>query len=196
MYRENTFFVAGIGSSAGGLDALREFFARVDPKSSCAFVVVSHLPHSHQTKLHHILAGVTSMKAELIRDDVALEPNCIYVLPGNLRVKIVHDVLIVRDRGAHEITNYAIDEFLFSLADDKGERAIAIILSGLGKDGSAGANAVHEKGGFVLVQSPDSALYGNMPLAAIRADHPAEVLSPAKLGEIFTECLKAKAEQK
>jgi chemotaxis response regulator CheB len=141
----NRFFVTCVGSSAGGLDALREFFSSVDPNTSSAFVVVSHLPHHHHTRLHHILAGVTKMKTHLIDKDTAVEPHHIYVLPGNLRVKIMHDVLIVRERGLHEISNNAIDEFLFSLAEDKGERAIAIILSGLGKDGSQGANAVHKK---------------------------------------------------
>ena len=191
----NQFFVTGIGSSAGGLDALREFFSTVDPTASSSFVVVSHLPYHHNTRLHHILAGVTSMKTELIVGNTALEPHRVYVLPGHLRVKIVHDVLIVRARGATEITNHAIDEFLFSLAEDKGDRAIAIILSGLGADGSEGANAVHERGGLVLVQSPESAMYGNMPRAAIQADHPAEILTPRQLGEIFTEGVRAKVEE-
>lgn len=188
----NRFFVTCVGSSAGGLDALREFFSSVDPNTSSAFVVVSHLPHHHHTRLHHILAGVTKMKTHLIDKDTAVEPHHIYVLPGNLRVKIMHDVLIVRERGLHEISNNAIDEFLFSLAEDKGERAIAIILSGLGKDGSQGANAVHKKGGIVLVQDPASALYTNMPIAAIAADHPAEVLTPKELGEVFGECLRVR----
>jgi two-component system CheB/CheR fusion protein len=193
---DNGFFVAGIGSSAGGLDALRDFFSSVDPNSSAAFIVVSHLPHHHhQTKLDHILSGVTSMKAGLILKNTALEPNRIYVLPGHLRVKIVHDVLIVRDRGADEIRNHAIDEFLFSLAKDKSDRAVAIILSGLGSDGAEGANAVHENGGIVLVQSPDSALYSTMPWAAIHADHPTEILTPRQLGEIFTECIRTKVEK-
>jgi chemotaxis response regulator CheB len=189
---EDGFFVAGIGSSAGGLDALREFFANVDPKSSAAFIVVSHLPRLHNTKLDYILGGVTPMRAELILENTAIEPNRIYVLPGHLRVKIVHDVLIVRERRDDEIKNSAIDEFLFSLASDKGNRAIAIILSGLGKDGAEGANAIHQSGGLVLVQSPESALYPNMPWAAINADHPDEILTPTHLGEIFTECLRMK----
>jgi chemotaxis response regulator CheB len=188
----NRFFVTCVGSSAGGLDALREFFSSVDPNTSSAFVVVSHLPHHHHTRLHQILAGVTKMKTHLIDKDTAVEPHHIYVLPGNLRVKIMHDVLIVRERGLHEISNNAIDEFLFSLAEDKGERGIAIILSGLGKDGSQGANAVHKKGGIVLVQDPASALYTNMPIAAIAADHPAEVLTPKELGEVFGECLRVR----
>jgi two-component system CheB/CheR fusion protein len=193
---EDSFFVAGIGSSAGGLDALRDFFSNVDPKSSAAFIVVSHLPHyHHQTKLDRILSGVTSMKADLILKNTVLEPNRIYVLPGHLRVKIVHDVLIVRNRGPHEIRNLAIDEFLFSLAKDKGDRAVAIILSGSSNDGAEGANAVHENGGIVLVQSPESALFASMPLAAISADHPAEILSPRQLGEIFTECIRTKVEK-
>lgn len=188
----NGFFVAGIGSSAGGLDALVDFFANVDPESATAFVVVSHLPHHHETKLHQILAGVTTMKAELILEDMTVLPNHIYVLPGHLRVKIVHDVLVVRPRGEAEIKNHAIDEFLFSLAKDKGDRAVAIILSGMGKDGAEGATKVHEAGGIVLVQSPASALYGNMPVATIDADHPNEILTPAQLGEFFLDCIRSK----
>jgi two-component system, chemotaxis family, protein-glutamate methylesterase/glutaminase len=189
---QNRFFVAGIGSSAGGLDALRDFFLNVDPKSAAAFVVVSHLPREHETKLHTILGGVTSMKAELILEDTAISPNRIYVLPGHLRVKIIHDVLIVRDRGVEEIKNHAIDEFFFSLAKDKGDHGVAIILSGMGKDGAEGANAVHEAGGIVLVQTPASAQYGFMPVAAINADHPAEILTPIQLGEIFSQCIRSK----
>jgi two-component system, chemotaxis family, protein-glutamate methylesterase/glutaminase len=188
----NGFFVAGLGSSAGGLDALRDFFTSVDPESAAAFVVVSHLPREHETRLHHILAAVTSMKTQLIMSDTALLPNHIYVLPGHLRVKIVHDVLIVRSRGEEEIRNHAIDEFFISLAKDKGERAVAIVLSGMGKDGAEGVTAVHNAGGMVLVQSPASAQYGNMPMAAINADHPSEILTPAQLGEIFSQCIRSK----
>jgi chemotaxis response regulator CheB len=190
----NGFFVAGIGSSAGGLDALVDFFAHVAPQSGAAFIVVSHLPREHETKLHQILSGVTSMTTELILEDTGILPNRIYVLPGHLRVKIVHDVLIVRKRGEEEIKNNAIDEFFLSLAKDKGNRAIAIVLSGLGKDGSLGADAVHEAGGIVLVQTPASAKYDVMPLAAIEADHPTEILSPAQLGEIFSKCVKSKTQ--
>jgi two-component system, chemotaxis family, protein-glutamate methylesterase/glutaminase len=189
---QNGFFVAGIGSSAGGLDAMIDFFNHVDPQAAAAFVVVSHLPREYETKLHQILSGVTSMKAELIQRDTAILPNHVYVLPGHLRVKIVHDVLIVRQRGEEEIKNHAIDEFLLSLAKDKGNLAIAIILSGLGKDGSEGAKAIHAAGGIVLVQSPASAQYGVMPMATIKEDHPAEILTPVQLGEIFSDCVRSK----
>jgi len=190
---EKSFFIACIGSSAGGLTALVDFFEGVDHDISTAFVVISHLPRHHSTHLPRILSKVTPLKVELLTKSTVATPGHIYILPGNLRVKITDGVLVLRDRLPEEIVNLAIDEFLFSLADDQKEKAIAVILSGMGSDGSKGAKAVQANGGRVFVQSPASAIYNSMPMAVIVKDSPEEVLVPQELGKLFSDAIKSKA---
>jgi len=103
------------------------------------------------------------------------------VLPGNKRVTIKDGVLIVRDRAPHEVINKAVNEFFASLAEDQKENAVAVILSGMGRDGAEGVKAINENGGMVLVQSPGTTQFDGMPVAAIDADHPIVVSSPEEL---------------
>jgi chemotaxis response regulator CheB len=116
----------------------------------------------------------------------------VYVLPGHFKSSYQKRNVTNSKATYTEIINTAVDEFLFSLADDQKGKAIAIILSGTGKDGASGAKQVHENNGFVIVQDPASAEFVDMPLAAIRADHPEEILSPARLGEAFLYLLETK----
>ena len=185
-------YVAGVGASAGGVKALREFFSHVRPDSNAAFVVVTHLPPHPRTMLHTILSRVTAMNVELVEGHTALMPNHIYVIPGHVQVRILHDVLLVRERDPRVRLNRAINEFFISLAKEKGALGIAVVLSGMGKDGADGTKAVHENHGFVLVQEPSSADFSSMPIESIKADHPQEILKPAKLAEAFNHYVETK----
>jgi two-component system CheB/CheR fusion protein len=184
--------VVGIGSSAGGLKSLQEFFASLPNDIPATFVVVSHLPIDGQTSLHTILARFTSMQVELLKESTLTQPGKVYVLPGNLKLKIFKGMLLVRDRLFSEIRNTAIDEFFVSMANDQKENAIGIILSGTGTDGALGCELIHKQGGMVFVQNPDTAVHWGMPYAAISKDNPDVIMAPEQLATKLMHVIKLK----
>ena len=185
----SNFYIVAIGSSAGGMKALREFFTHLGPTEGMAFVIVSHLPNNRETRLHYILQKHTRMKVTLVEKNTRIQPGNIYVLPGNVIATLVDGIVMLRNRLETEKINTAINSFLLSLAIDKRDKAIAIILSGTGTDGATGAKAIHDNGGIVMVQNPSTSDYPSMPLATIKSDHPQSILSPAKLAECFYETI-------
>jgi chemotaxis response regulator CheB len=189
---KNKFYVVGIGASAGSLNALRDFFSNIKSNFSVSYVVILHLPADSKTSLHEILSEKTEVPVTLLSDNILTTANNIYVLPGHLRVRIEKGLLVLRERSSTEVVNYAIDEFLFSLAQDQREKGIAIVFSGGGSDGAKGAKLIHEKGGIVLVQDPESAIADSMPAAAIKVDNPHAILFPKKLGQMLMEIIKSK----
>ena len=182
-------YIAGIGAYAGGLEALEKFFGNIAVNSEISFVVVQHLPRDFKTQLDKIISKHTTLPVKILRENQTAQPNNIYVLPGQLRVIIKNGILILRERLPDEIINYSVNEFLISLAQDRKEKAIGIILAGTGFDGSDGVKAVSDNGGIVLIQDPDSTTFKTMPLAAINSDHPDKVLSPAQLGARLMETI-------
>jgi two-component system, chemotaxis family, CheB/CheR fusion protein len=178
--------IAGIGASAGGLQALKTFFSNVSLEQNIAYVVVTHLPTSTPASMDVILKKVSGLLIQVLTHDTKPKAGTIYILPGYSRVTVSNGMLLVRDKGPWDPEN-PIDDFLFSLAYDQKQHAIAIILSGLTSDGAQGAAMVHRLGGTVLVQSPDSAEFKSMPSAAIDADHPNVVSSPDNLGAAISE---------
>lgn len=186
----NELRIAGLGCSAGGLKPLYAFFSKLSPNSATAFVVICHFPRTgHNTMLHEILSRITRMPVHLLSRNVVAKRNNVYVLPGDLCVKITEGILCLRKRTPSEIINKSIDEFLLSLAIDQGVSGIAVIFSGSGDDGAEGVKSVSDNGGVVLVQHPVTAQFTSMPAAAIEADSPDEVLSPEDLGEFFTDII-------
>jgi two-component system, chemotaxis family, protein-glutamate methylesterase/glutaminase len=186
------FFVCGIGASAGGHDAIAEFFKNIPPDPGVAFVVVTHLLRSHKSTLDRIIAKYTSLKVVRIKEIQQVQPNVIYVMPEGVNVVIKGNFLRLSRRSEYEIKNEAIDTFFKSLAENWKEKAIGIIFSGMGSDGASGAVELHKYGGQVLVQDPHSTPFNSMPWAAIRKDSPDEVLTPAKLGLKLLEILREK----
>jgi two-component system CheB/CheR fusion protein len=179
--------VVGMGASAGGLEAFQAFFERIPANTDMAFVIVQHLDPQHDTLMPELLARHTAMPVRLVTRDTPLARNEIYVLPPNATLTIDDCTLRLsrpdRTRGRRS----PIDSFLRSLAEDQGDDAIGIVLSGTGTDGALGLKAIREHGGLTLVQAPASARYDSMPRAAIVsgvADHvlPVEEM-PATLVE-------------
>lgn len=160
-------FVVGIGASAGGLAALERFFAHMPADSGLAFVVIQHLSPDFKSLMDDLLARHTTMAIHRVTDGTPLEANSIYLIPpkSHMTVKDNHLHLIDRD-GGHQ-PEHPIDLFFSSLADDAGDRAVAIVLSGTGSDGSRGVQDIHRQGGLVLVQSFDSAEFDGMPRSAV-----------------------------
>ena len=185
------FPVVGIGASAGGLEAFEAFFQHVSPVSGMAYVLVSHLDPSHASILTEILQRSTSMPVLEVQDQMAVEVDHVYVIPPNRDMAIFHGVLQLSVPEKARGLRMPIDAFLRSLAEDQGERAVGIILSGTGTDGTLGLRAILGAGGVSLVQAPESAKYNGMPESAINAGYATLVLAAEKMPEALMSGLSA-----
>ena len=181
------FPVVGIGASAGGLEALELFLRNVPPGSGMAYVIVQHLDPTHKGIMPELLQRATSMKVMQVKDRTRVQPECVYVIPPNKDMSILHGILHLLDPAAPRGLRLPIDFFLRSLADDLEERSIGVILSGMGTDGTLGLKAIKGKAGVVFVQDPATAKFDGMPRSAIDAGL-ADVVGPVELlpGKICT----------
>lgn len=159
--------VVGIGASAGGLDACRKFVEAMPAGNGMAFVLVQHLDPTHESMMVDLLAGHTAMTVCQAADGMAIEREHLYVIPPGAYLSVGDGVLRLSQPQARHGTRMPFDFLLRSLADDLGERAICVILSGTGTDGSLGLKAIKEKCGLVVAQDPDEAGYDGMPRSAI-----------------------------
>jgi len=162
-----SFPIIGIGASAGGLEAIELFLKNIPANSGMAFVVVQHLDPTHKGILTELLQRVTPMTVVQVKDRMKVKPNCVYVIPSNRDMSILHRVLHLFDPTAPRGLRLPIDFFLRSLALDMQEQSIGVILSGMGTDGTLGIRAIKEKGGVVLVQEPSNAKFDGMPKSAV-----------------------------
>ena len=163
------FPIVALGASAGGLEALRVFFDNMPPDSGMAFVVIQHLSPSGKSMLGDILQKHTAMEVVTADDEMEVEPNRVYLNPAGQDVCIFNGVIQLVDPVKTRGVSLPIDHFLQSLAQDQGERALCVILSGTGSDGTLGLKAIKESGGMTIVQVPESAKYDGMPRSAIQA---------------------------
>ncbi len=161
------FPIVGIGASAGGLEALEQFFSHMPNNSGMAFVVIQHLDPTHKGIMPELLQRLTNMKVVSVTDRLKVQANTVYVIPSNRNMSILNGVLHLFEPVKTRGLRLPIDFFFRSLADDKQDKSIGIILSGMGSDGSIGLKAIKEKGGMVLVQDPRSAKFDGMPRSAI-----------------------------
>ena len=159
--------VAGIVASSGGLDAFKKFFAAMPPDSGIAFVLIPHLDPTHESLMVELLARQTVMPVQEAADSVTVEANRVYIIPPNKYMTISGGVLRLTGPIERDDTKTAIDLFLRSLAKDRQEKAICVILSGTGSHGSMGLKAVMAVGGLAVVQDPATAAYPLMPQSAI-----------------------------
>ncbi|MBI2317296.1 MAG: PAS domain-containing protein [Betaproteobacteria bacterium] len=171
--------IVGIGASAGGLEALEQFFAKVPPESGMAFVVVQHLDPTHRGIMTELLQRTTAMPVEQAANRIKVKPNHVYVIPPNKDMSLLHGNLYLFEPGAPRGLRLPIDFFLRSLADDRREASIGVILSGMGSDGTLGLRAIKEKAGLTLVQAPSSAKFDGMPRSAIDAGV-ADIVAPVE----------------
>ena len=166
----DTFPVVGIGASAGGLRAFQEFFSALPAQPGMAFVLVQHLSPDHESALAGLIQSKTQMVVTQVADHPDVEPNRVYVIPPGKHLEIEDGHLQLtearRDRGRPA----AVDHFFRSLADQMGERAVCVVLSGTGSDGSLGLKAVKERAGLTMAQDPADAEYDGMPQSAIDTD--------------------------
>lgn len=158
--------IIAIGASAGGIEPLQTFLSGCPADMGLAFVVMQHLPPSEDSALTEILTKSSVMPVEAITDGMHVEADRVYVLPPNASLRLDGSIFRVRSLAARH-PDLVINEFFTSLAEQKGEQAFGVILSGAGTDGAEGARAIREAGGLVLVQDPDEAEFDGMPSAAI-----------------------------
>lgn len=188
--QEEPFYVVGIGASAGGLEALQNFFKAMNSNIGAAFVVVQHLSPDHKSLMDELLSRCTSMKVKAAQDGQEVMPNHVYLIPPGKDLSIYQGKLYLQGQNSKNHINLAIDSFFRSLAADKGKYAIAVVLSGAGSDGTLGIRAVKEAGGMVMVQDIQTAKFDSMPQSSIATGLVDFVLAPERMAEALAEFLK------
>ncbi len=174
------FVVVGVGASAGGLEALSDLLAKLPAHTGMAVVVVQHLDPQHESKLSTLLSRVTELPVLEATQDLAVEPDHVYVIPRNMTMTIAQGVLQLAPRGARG-THMPIDVFLKSLAEDRQSAAIGVILSGTGSDGTLGMEEIKAAGGITFAQDEASSKYPGMPQSAARSGCVDRVLPPDQI---------------
>src|SRR4029453_466834 len=170
--------IVGLGSSAGGLDALRRFFHSMPSDSGMAFVLVQHLDPTHPSMIADLLGRYTAMSVVQVDADMPVEANHVYCLPPGRYLSVSAGTLRLTDPIETGSVRMPIDFFLRSLGPDAQERGIGIVLSGTGTDGTLGLRAIKAAGGLAIAQDPVTAEHDGMPRSAIAGGAIDQVLSP------------------
>ncbi|NIA70164.1 PAS domain-containing protein [Pelagibius litoralis] len=182
--------IIGIGASAGGLEALREFVAHLTPGGDFCYVVAQHLSPSHRSMLMELLARETTLEVKELSRNQHARPDVIYITPPNRHVELQNGLLTVRKPKVKTGPQPSVDLFFASLALECEEQAVGIVFSGTGSDGARGVRAIKAAGGITLAQD-DSAKYDGMPKAAIATGCVDVVLPPADIAKRIPRLLSA-----
>ncbi|MFP4557143.1 MAG: chemotaxis protein CheB, partial [Bacteroidales bacterium] len=180
---QEQLIIVGIGASAGGLEALQDFFKAMPNETNLAFVVVQHLSPDYKSLMDELLARHTDIPIQIAADGMSLSPNNIYLIPPRKNLSIFHNKLFLEDSNQKKGLNLPIDIFLRSLAADKGKNAIGIILSGTGSDGTLGTRAIKEAGGMIMAQDEMTAKFDGMPRSSIATGLVDYILPPSSMPE-------------
>jgi two-component system, chemotaxis family, CheB/CheR fusion protein len=175
--------VVGVGASAGGLEAFKQFLKRLPVDTGMAFVLITHLDPKHESILPELLARATQMPVSEVEDGTPVAPDHIYVMPRNTNMAIEGGALRLRPREEGRVLRHPIDVFLQTLAEDQGTRAVGVILSGTATDGTLGLEAIKAEGGITFAQEPRSARYDSMPRSAVATGCVDFVLTPEGIAE-------------
>jgi chemotaxis response regulator CheB len=178
---ENDFFVVGIDASVGDESALYDLFANIPDQINAAFIIARPQKRDHQSQMKFLLSRHTRYPVYLIRDGEELKASSVYIVPENTTATISQGRLLLKDRTSDSDRN-TIDELFTSLALNMKQRAIGIILSDGDMQGSAGANAIEEHGGIIMVQGPTSSESHSIPSDKIVNDFPDYVLPARNMG--------------
>ncbi len=185
-------WIVAIGASAGGLKAIEEFFDHLQSDSNAAFVLIQHLSPDFKSLMKEILEKHTNMNLHRVQDGMKLKPNNIYLIPNYSNLVVREKKLYLVDRTPKQSlkSNLPINLFFKSLAENKSEKIIGIVLSGTGSDGSIGLQEISEAGGVCLVQSPASAEFDGMPSSALATGVVDQALPPSQLASLVYEIVK------
>src|SRR3984893_6896893 len=184
------FPVVGIGASAGGIEALNAFFDALPRECAMAFVVVQHLPPERESLMAEILARTTPLPVLQVVGGVALQAGHVYVTRPGFTVTLENGVFQLGEPVEKRGHRRPVDDFFRSLADMQLEKAIAVVLSGMGTNGTAGARAIKAAGGVCFAQSPESAEFPAMPMSLIHAGYADQVLAPREIGPAIVQYVK------
>ena len=179
----NNHFIVAIGASAGGLEAIHEFFDNMPSNGNLSFIIIQHLSPDYKSLLVELIAKHTHMDVLEADHMMEVKENSVYVIPNNKLLTIHQGKLILGEKSIEKAPNTAVDTLLRSLAIDQGSKAIAIILSGTGTDGSKGIVEIHKKGGLIMVQDPLTAKFDGMPNSAIATGVADLILTPELMPE-------------
>ena len=179
------FPIVCLGASAGGLEALEEFFQHTPVDSGLAFVVIQHLSPTHVSILTEILQRTTTMSVIEVQDHMQVQANTVYIIPPNRDMSILHGKLQLSIPEKPHGQNLPIDFFMRSLAEDQGENGMGVILSGTGSDGTLGLRAIVGAGGVSFAQEPATAKYDGMPASAIKAGYVNHILAVEKIPDMM-----------
>src|SRR3990172_3879848 len=162
------FTIVGIGASAGGLEAFMQLLRDLPADIGMSFIFVQHLDPTHESHLTGLMSRVTKMEVSELRDGDAVKPNHVYIIPPNTDIEITDGkIKVIAGKKVSRGVNMPIDYFFRSLAVDQKSKAIGIVLSGTGTDGTLGIQEIKEQGGITFVQEEKSAKYDGMPHSAI-----------------------------
>ncbi|MBK1732396.1 chemotaxis protein CheB [Thiococcus pfennigii] len=180
---KDRFPIVGIGASAGGLAAFEAFFSGIAGETGMAYVLVQHLAPDHKSILSELVRRHARIPVHEVEDGMIVEPDCAYIIPPSLDMALLDGRLHLLQPSAPRGLRLPIDFFFRSLAQDQHERAICVVLSGSGSDGTLGARAIKGEGGLVLAQAPDTAAYDSMPRSVIATGLVDFVLAPGEMAQ-------------
>ncbi|MEM6830611.1 MAG: CheR family methyltransferase, partial [Bacteroidota bacterium] len=182
----------GIGASAGGLDAIQVFFDNVPADTGYSFVIIQHLSPNYKSLMPELLARHTDMEIFTAEHGQVLDPNCVYLNQSKNNLQVKGGQLYQVNKDPSKSLNLPIDLFFHSLGQEYGNKAVAIVLSGTGSDGSRGVKTIRENGGLIFVQSPDSAQFDGMPNTSIATGLSDFIMSPKEIGHSISKYSKTK----
>ncbi|MCG8699434.1 MAG: chemotaxis protein CheB, partial [Bacteroidales bacterium] len=183
----NDFYVVAIGASAGGLEAVQLLFDNIPNNTGVAYVIIQHLSPDFKSLMPELLAKHTDMQIFTAEDNQEIQPNCIYLNQRNKNIGIKNNKFILLDKAPKDHLNLPIDILFHMLGETYKDKAIGVILSGTGSDGSRGIKTIKETGGTILVQEPSTAQFDGMPNSAILTNLPDFVLPPGDIAEKITQ---------
>ncbi len=184
------FAVVGIGASAGGLDAFKRFFSAMPGKPGMAFVLIQHLDPTHQSLTSELLARRTEMPVVEATDNLQIAVDHVYVIPPNCYLAISGEKLHLSEPLERRGLRVPVDFFFRSLAEDRHEQAIGVLLSGTGSDGTNGVREIKAAGGMVMVQEPETTEWEGMPRSAIATGVVDYVLPVEEMPKVLSRYVK------
>src|SRR5208282_5776675 len=187
---ENDTTIVAIGASAGGIEALTDLMNHLPSDTGMAFVLVQHLDPKHHSILTELLARKTAMTVTEVSEGIAVRPNHVYVIPPNAMMSISGQTLHLGPREESRGMHMSVDHFMRALAEQKGNRAIGVILSGSGTDGTLGMAEIQAHGGVTFAQDESTAKYDGMPRSAIAAGCVDYVLPPQDIARELARIAK------
>lgn len=184
---EQSYYWVGVGASAGGLDAIQSLCKKLPADANMVYIIALHLSPKHESKLTELIQRVTSLNVKTIVDGVEAQPNVIYITPPKYDVFVVNNTIHLVPPGEKALAKPSVNALFKSLAEQKGDKSIGVVLSGTGSDGAHGIKVIRACGGSTYAQAPKSASYDGMPNAAIDTDCIDFTLSPEEIGDHISD---------